>query len=45
MTHRRLARLADSEDQRKKHIEAARDAWVEIDRPDLVGELNEEFGA
>ena len=41
---RRLARLAEDEAERAAHVQAAREAWESIDRPDLVQELEEEFG-
>lgn len=41
----RLALLADSEVARAGHVQAARQAWQSINRPDLVQELDEEFGA
>ncbi|HKB29688.1 MAG TPA: tetratricopeptide repeat protein [Streptosporangiaceae bacterium] len=43
MAHRRLARLA-SGSERRTHVAAAREAWLSIDRPDLVADLDEEFG-
>jgi tetratricopeptide (TPR) repeat protein len=42
-THRRLARITDG-DERQRHVQAACDAWTCIDQPDLVAELNREFG-
>jgi hypothetical protein len=42
-THLRLARLAADAQERSQHIRAARAAWLSIDRPDLVEELDEEF--
>ena len=43
--HQRLARLAGDDGERRSHIEAARAAWLSIDRPDLVKNLlGEEFG-
>ena len=42
-THRRLARISEGE-ERRAHVAAAREAWVSIDRPDLVAELDDEFG-
>ena len=44
LAHRRLARVAGTEDERRRHVDAARAAWESIDRPDLVAELDEEFG-
>ena len=41
--HRQLARLATSHD-RARHVQAAREAWLKADRPDLVKNLDEEFG-
>ena len=43
-THRRLARVAEDAASRQEHVEAARRAWNSIDRPDLVAELETEFG-
>ncbi len=42
-THLRLARVAASPEDRDRHIEAARAAWLSIDRPDLVKQLDDEF--
>jgi tetratricopeptide (TPR) repeat protein len=42
-THLRLARLAAAPEDRDRHIQAARVAWLSIDRPDLVKELDDEF--
>jgi tetratricopeptide (TPR) repeat protein len=42
-SHQRLALLALSDDERGRHINAAREAWLSIDRADLVSELQEEF--
>jgi tetratricopeptide (TPR) repeat protein len=44
-THRMLSLAAADEDQRRRHVDAARDAWQSIGREDLVADLNEEFGA
>jgi hypothetical protein len=43
-TWRRLARLAEDETERVRHVQAAREAWQSINRPDLVQQLDEEFG-
>ena len=40
----RLARLALEETERDTRVKAARLAWTQIDRPDLVVQLDEEFG-
>ena len=40
----RLARLAHSEDERRRHVRAAREAWGRVDDADLVRLLDEEFG-
>ena len=40
-SHLRLARLAPTPAERARHVEAARAAWLRIDRPDLVAELDE----
>jgi tetratricopeptide (TPR) repeat protein len=42
--HRRLARLTEA-DEKRCHVQAARAAWAGIDRPDLVAELDQEFGS
>jgi hypothetical protein len=44
VTHRRLARIASGA-ERAEHAAAARAAWLGIDRPDLVKEIDAEFGA
>jgi hypothetical protein len=41
--HRRLARISEGEEQ-QQHVAAAREAWTSIKRPDLVAELDAEFG-
>jgi tetratricopeptide (TPR) repeat protein len=41
--HLRLARLA-ADDERRRHVDAAKEAWQSIGRGDLVAELIEEFG-
>jgi tetratricopeptide (TPR) repeat protein len=38
-----LARITEADEQRR-HVQAARDAWTRIDRPDLVAILDREFG-
>ncbi|HMC60238.1 MAG TPA: hypothetical protein VKJ01_13685, partial [Candidatus Solibacter sp.] len=43
-THRRLARLAATPKDRAHHIQAAREAWLSVGRPDLIQELDTEFG-
>ena len=43
VTHHRLARLA-ADDERRRHVDAAKEAWQSIGRGDLVAELIEEFG-
>lgn len=43
-THRRLARIAPAP-AHWSHVEAARTAWEAIERPDLVKELEDEFGS
>jgi hypothetical protein len=40
-THQRLARIAAAPDERNRHLQAARDTWLSIDRPDLVKELGQ----
>ncbi|HEU4407437.1 MAG TPA: tetratricopeptide repeat protein [Polyangiaceae bacterium] len=44
LTHRRLARLATDAAERQRHVAAARELLAKIDRPDLVAELDAEFG-
>jgi tetratricopeptide (TPR) repeat protein len=43
-THERLARIAKNEDDRNRHVQAAREAWLSIDRHDLIKEIDDEFG-
>jgi tetratricopeptide (TPR) repeat protein len=44
-THRRLARLAHADPPlRERHLSAIRAAWLGIRRPDLVADLDREFG-
>jgi tetratricopeptide (TPR) repeat protein len=43
-THRRLARAAGDDRERKLHVAAAREAWRSIKRDDLLAKLDEEFG-
>jgi tetratricopeptide (TPR) repeat protein len=43
--HRRLARLTSDDAEQRRHVAAARAAWLSIDRSDLVKEfLDEAFG-
>ncbi|HVR99111.1 MAG TPA: tetratricopeptide repeat protein [Thermoanaerobaculia bacterium] len=42
-THVRLARIASAPEDRDCHVKAAREAWANIKRSDLVGELDREF--
>ncbi len=35
-THYRLARIAEDDAEREAHLQAAREAWSSIDRPDLI---------
>lgn len=42
--HIRLARITLILENRNHHVEAAREAWTRIKRPDLVGILDQEFG-
>jgi hypothetical protein len=42
MTHRGLARIV-ADNERRRHVDAAREAWQSIGRGDLVAELIEEF--
>lgn len=44
MTHRKLARMANSPAERLQHILAARAAWARIKRDDLLQALTDEFG-
>jgi tetratricopeptide (TPR) repeat protein len=41
--HLRLARLALDFETREKHLQAAREAWTQIDRADLIDQLEQEF--
>jgi tetratricopeptide (TPR) repeat protein len=43
-THRRLARIARDEPERRRHVLAARAAWESIKRQDLLDALKNEFG-
>jgi len=42
--HLRLARMAADHKVRRHHADAAREAWQRIDRPDLIQQLDTEFG-
>jgi len=42
--HFRLARIAERPEERQDHIDAAREAWTRIKRPDLVARLDQELG-
>jgi hypothetical protein len=44
-THERLANIARDEDERARHIAAAREAWLSIGREDLVQRLGESGGS
>ncbi|HSK75940.1 MAG TPA: SIR2 family protein [Thermoanaerobaculia bacterium] len=41
----RLARIAPTPEERLPNVETAREAWTRIKRPDLVEELDKEFGS
>ena len=43
--HVRLAGVARDEDERARHIAAAREAWLSIGREDLVQQLDESGGS
>ena len=43
-THRRLARIARNDNERRQQVAAASTAWQSIGRGDLVESLNNEFG-
>jgi tetratricopeptide (TPR) repeat protein len=43
-TERRVARLCDEPAERARHVAEARRLWTAIDRPDLVADLDREFG-
>ncbi|HEV7858856.1 MAG TPA: tetratricopeptide repeat protein [Pyrinomonadaceae bacterium] len=43
LTHRRLARLAEDEAERERHLRAARAAWESIGFMDLIEDMDEEF--
>ncbi len=42
-TERLLAHVAATDTVRRRHVDAARRLWIQIDRPDLVASLDEEF--
>jgi tetratricopeptide (TPR) repeat protein len=42
-THVCLAHLENDSRVREAHLKAARAAWIQIDRPDLIAELDQEF--
>ena len=42
-SHIRLARLVPTPAERNEHLEAAREAWKRIDRPDLIEGMEKEF--
>ncbi|AKT37081.1 toll/interleukin-1 receptor domain-containing protein [Chondromyces crocatus] len=42
-THRRLAKVAPSVDERRQHLEMASAAWLSIERADLIAALHQEF--
>ena len=44
MTHRMLAKLTFDTDERESHVMAARIAFEEIRRDDLIAQLRSEFG-
>jgi len=44
MAHLRLARLATDPIEQRHHLDTARALWTQIDRPDLVPQLDAEFG-
>ena len=43
--HKRLADVARDEDERARHLAAAREAWLSIGREDLVQQLDENGGS
>jgi tetratricopeptide (TPR) repeat protein len=43
-THFRLARLAGDPAEKQRHVDTARALWTQINRPDLVAQLDAEFG-
>ncbi|WP_428267431.1 tetratricopeptide repeat protein [Haliangium sp.] len=43
-TERRLARMSEDDGERAQRVATACRLWASIDRPDLVAELDEEFG-
>jgi len=43
LTQVSLARLENDPTVREAHLNAARAAWTQIDRPDLIADLEEEF--
>ena len=44
-SHRILALIAENDADRTRHVQAAREAWLKIARPDLIKRLDDEFGA
>lgn len=45
IAHRQLAQLASTDADRNRHIEAAGKLWAQIDRLDLVADLERTFGS
>jgi hypothetical protein len=43
-THCRLAHLATDASEKQRHVDSARALWTQIKRPDLVAQLDAEFG-
>jgi tetratricopeptide (TPR) repeat protein len=43
-TYQKLAKIALSSEERRLYVAAAREAWLSINRPDLVAALQAEFG-
>jgi tetratricopeptide (TPR) repeat protein len=44
ITHQRLARLDTDADERRRHVQAARESWMGVQRLDLIENLLREFG-
>ena len=40
-----LAHAARTDEERTRHVRAAREVWRKIDRPDLIEKLDREFGS
>ncbi len=43
--HQRMAQLSCDPNERQRHIQIARAVWERMDRPDLIKQLDDEFGS